>query len=92
MKKSNKTLMTSMLLFLIVAIFHLAGAFPVQAQNKSGNVIRLGAGNKGVVIRGRIQKPQAFYILSRSSLNYRALRKREDLIKKIIRAVKKTPF
>lgn len=68
---------------------------PVLAQSKGGsNVVRLttGKNNKGFVIRGRIQKPQAFYILSRSSFNYKAVRRKEDLIKKVINAVKKRPF
>lgn len=65
-----------------------------SAQSKGGNVVRLSSGknNKGFVIRGRIQKPQAFYILSRSSFNYKAVRRKEDLIKKVMNAVKKRPF
>lgn len=70
----------------------LAGvlAFPPEAsaQKKRGAVIRL----KDFKIVGRIQKPQAFYVLHRAPLNYKSLKFKESFVKKVINAVKKAPF
>jgi hypothetical protein len=61
--------------------------------------VERGAGGKkvyviktGFVIEGRIQKPNAFYVLQRSQINYdwSALKKR--FVPKIVSAVKKSPF
>lgn len=43
-------------------------------------------------IEGRIQKPQAFYILQRSSLNFEGLELKNSFVPKIIRSVEKAPF
>ena len=50
----------------------------VEAGKGRGTVIRL----NDFKIVGRIQKPQAFYVLSRSPLNYKSLKFKEDFIKK----------
>ncbi len=43
-------------------------------------------------IEGRIQKPQAFYILQRSSLNFEGLELKNSFVPKIIKSVDKAPF
>lgn len=58
-----------------------------QSQ-KRGTVIRL----KDFTIVGRIQKPQAFYVLSRAPLNYKSFQFKESFVKKVIQAVKQPPF
>jgi hypothetical protein len=45
-----------------------------------------------ILIEGNIQKPEAFFILPRTSLNFEDLERREDLKKRIIDSVEKTPF
>jgi hypothetical protein len=55
---------------------------------KPRKVIRLDE----ISVEGRIQKPQAFYILPRSSLNYSALDQQESFLPKIKKAVQKEPF
>lgn len=45
-----------------------------------------------IVIEGNIQKPEAFFILPRTSLNFEDLERREDLKKRIIKSVEKAPF
>lgn len=44
------------------------------------------------VIEGRIQKPEAFYILQRSALNYQALEPKKSFIPKVFETVKYKPF
>jgi hypothetical protein len=43
-------------------------------------------------IEGRIQKPQAFYILQRSNLNFEGLELKNSFIPKIIESVDGEPF
>jgi hypothetical protein len=56
------------------------------AQQKK--VIRLDA----ITVEGRIQKPQAFYILQRSQLNFDELNKAESFTPKVVQSVEKEPF
>jgi protein gp37 len=55
---------------------------------KKKKVIRLDA----LTIEGRIQKPQAFYILQRSNLNFEELNRTESFIPKVEKSVEQTPF
>jgi hypothetical protein len=43
-------------------------------------------------IEGRIQKPQAFYILQRSNLNFEGLELKNSFVPKIIKSVDQAPF
>ena len=56
--------------------------------SKARKVIKLDE----ISVEGRIQKPQAFYILPRSSLNYSALEQQESFLPKIKKAVRSEPF
>jgi hypothetical protein len=60
------------------------------AQNRSSRrkVVRI----REVRIEGRIQKPQAFYILQRSNLNFEGLQLKNSFVPKIIKSVEKAPF
>ncbi len=44
------------------------------------------------VIEGNIQKPEAFFILPRTNLNFEDLERREDLKERIIKSVEQAPF
>jgi hypothetical protein len=43
-------------------------------------------------IEGQIQKPQAFYILQRSNLNFEGLELKNSFVPKIIKSVEQAPF
>ena len=58
------------------------------AQAKKKKVIRLDA----LTVEGRIQKPQAFYILQRSQLNFDELNRAESFIPKVEKSVEKDAF
>jgi hypothetical protein len=45
-----------------------------------------------LVIEGNIQKPEAFFILPRTNLNFADLERREDLKSRILKSVEKEPF
>ncbi len=77
------------LLFPIVLLV-AAGAFAQDAQQpaKKKKVIRLDA----ITVEGRIQKPQAFYILQRSTLNFDELNRAESFVPKVEKSVEKDAF
>jgi hypothetical protein len=59
-----------------------------QSTAKKKKVIRLDA----ITVEGRIQKPQAFYILQRSNLNFEELNKNESFVPKVVKSVERDPF
>jgi len=66
----------------------LASTALAQAPAKKKKVIRLDA----ITVEGRIQKPQAFYILQRSTLNFDELNRAETFIPKVEKSVDKEAF
>lgn len=65
------------------------GASSQQGETKkTKKVIRLDA----LTVEGRIQKPQAFYILQRSNLNFDDLNRPESFVPKVVKSVEKEPF
>jgi hypothetical protein len=58
------------------------------AAKPKKKVIRLDA----ITVEGRIQKPQAFYILQRSTLNFDELNRAESFIPKVEKSVDKEAF
>ncbi len=65
-----------------------AQAAPATAPAKKKKVIRLDA----ITVEGRIQKPQAFYILQRSTLNFDELNRAETFIPKVEKSIEKETF
>jgi hypothetical protein len=66
----------------------LATAASAQEAPKKKKVIRLDA----ITVEGRIQKPQAFYILQRSTLNFDELNRAETFVPKVEKSVEKDAF
>ncbi|MBU1899366.1 hypothetical protein KKB55_16615 [Myxococcota bacterium] len=72
--------------FVILSLLLLT---PLGAQaQKKGAVIQLDE----FVVEGRIQKPEAFYILQRSELNFKGLEPKKSFIPLILKSVEKEPF
>jgi hypothetical protein len=75
-------------------------AAPTQAANEGGNVkVERGAGGKKIYkitteirIEGKIQKPEAFYVLQKSAINYEWQELRQDFLPKILDSVTQAPF
>lgn len=63
-------------------------AAPAPASSKKKKVIRLDA----ITVEGRIQKPQAFYILQRSTLNFEELNRTESFLPRVEKSVENDPF
>ena len=67
-----------------------AGAYAQkQSAEKAGRIIRI---ETAVSVEGRIQKPEAFYILQRSELNFDGLEPKKSFVPLIIKSVEKDPF
>lgn len=72
---------------LAVALF----ATSAEAQPKKARaprVIQL----EEIRIEGRVQKPNAFYILNRSNIGYEIVDLRTSFLKEVVRSVRKEPF
>jgi len=67
-----------------VALSMISGS--AMAQGK--NVIRLEA----IKVEGRIQKPQAFYIIRKSALNFESLELKQSFVPKVLKSIDKEPF
>mgnify|MGYP000116980171 CR=1 FL=1 len=72
----------------IVLAFSVFGTSTVDAQRGQPRVIQL----EEIRIEGRVQKPNAFYILNRSNLGYEVLDLRTSFVREIIRSVRREPF
>lgn len=69
----------------LALVFVLLGAGSAMAQQ---GVINLDE----TVIKGRIQKPEAFYILQHAKLNYEALKPKPTFIPELLKTVRDEPF
>lgn len=80
--------MNRILLIASVLLASTAFAQDPAAAAKKKKVIRLDA----ITVEGRIQKPQAFYILQRSTLNFDELNRAETFVPKVEKSVEKDAF
>ena len=65
-----------------------AAKAPAARSSSGKKVIKLDT----LTVEGRIQKPEAFYVLPRSSLSFDELQKSESFVTKIDKSVQKDPF
>lgn len=79
-------ILSAALLCSSLALAQDPGAAAAPAKKKK--VIRLDA----ITVEGRIQKPQAFYILQRSTLNFDELNRAETFVPKVEKSVEKDSF
>jgi len=75
-------------LLIAMLLFTSAPAVEAQERRRPRRVIKLDV----LRIEGRIQKPQAFYILQRSNLNFEGLELKRSFVPKIIESVESEPF
>ncbi|HEY6877961.1 MAG TPA: hypothetical protein VI299_08070 [Polyangiales bacterium] len=83
------------LLAVAAALFIVLSADGAEAQAKQGaaggrkpKVIQL----EEITIEGRVQKPNAFYILNRSNLGYEVLDLRTSFLRDVVKSVQHEPF
>lgn len=87
--------LASVALLGVATVAHAQDAAPPPPKVK---VERSASGQKiykietGIVVEGRVQKPNAFYVLQRSSIDYDFESLKQDFLPKIIDAPSKNPF
>jgi len=83
---------TLALAFAVLALF--APSFPNSAgaqdrkKARAPKVIEL----EEIKIEGRVQKPNAFYILNRSNIGYEVMELRTSFVNEVVRSVRRDPF
>jgi hypothetical protein len=84
----RKLLLVCEVLGAVLIVGTSLGSAAAQEQGKPRKVLKLDV----ITVEGRIQKPQAFYILQRSNLNFGELEKTETFLPKIVQSVNQKPF
>jgi hypothetical protein len=77
----------------LLAIWLALSAFTTVAaqaskKGRQPKVIQL----EEIKIEGRVQKPNAFYILNRSNLGYEVMDLRTSFVGEVVRSVRQEPF
>lgn len=83
----NARVLMAMAFFLLVASSSSAG-LAQSKKKRQPKIIQL----EEIVIEGRVQKPNAFYILNRSNLGYEVLELRTTFLREVVRSVQEEPF
>jgi hypothetical protein len=68
------------------------GAAPKVKVERSASGQKIFRITEGIVVEGRIQKPNAFYVLQRSTMDYDWESLKQDFLPKILDAAGKHPF
>ncbi len=74
------------------ALAQEATAAPKVKVERSASGQKIFRITEGIVVEGKIQKPNAFYVLQRSSMDYDWESLKQDFIPKILEATGKHPF
>ena len=68
------------------------GAAPKVKVERTASGQKIFRITEGIVVEGKIQKPNAFYVLQRSSMDYDWESLKQDFLPKILQATGKHPF
>jgi hypothetical protein len=79
---------STVLLALLFVAMSTTAALAQGGKKRQPRIIQL----EEIVIEGRVQKPNAFYIINRSNLGYEVLELRTSFLRKVVRSVQKEPF
>jgi hypothetical protein len=87
-------LVSAILLFASVALAQEAAApaAPKVKVERSASGQKIFRITEGIVVEGKIQKPNAFYVLQRSSMDYDWESLKQDFLPKILQAASQHPF
>jgi hypothetical protein len=69
-----------------------ADAAPKVKVERSASGQKIFRITEGIVVEGKIQKPNAFYVLQRSSMDYDWESLKQDFLPKILQAASHHPF
>ena len=71
-----------------IAAFATSAHAQDKKRQRAPKVIQL----EEIKIEGRVQKPNAFYILNRSNIGYEVFELRTSFVQDIVRSVRREPF
>jgi len=74
-----------------IAVAVLAAPGVIEAEEgarREGGVIRL----EEITIEGRVQKPNAWYVLARSSLGFERAQMEQSFVEEVVDSVNQDPF
>lgn len=74
--------------FTVLALFAAAAGAQDRKKARAPKVIEL----EEIKIEGRVQKPNAFYILNRSNIGYEVMELRTSFVNEVVRSVRRDPF
>jgi len=86
------------LVALVAIVLTMAGPGPAQAQSRGSRKNAKKAEPQKVLrveelkVEGRIQKPQAMFLMPRANLDVRDLERSEPFLPKVVEALEKEPF
>jgi hypothetical protein len=83
MKLARQLVLAAVVALLLPALAHAQGK-----QKRAPRVIQL----EEIKIEGRVQKPNAFYILNRSNLGYEVMDLRTSFVRDVVRAANGPSF
>lgn len=72
----------------VIAAVLILAPLAAEAEEARGGVIRL----EEITIEGRVQKPNAFYVLQRSSLGFERAQLEQSFVDEVVESVNQTPF
>jgi hypothetical protein len=88
MKLPTSLLVASLALGSLLAVGTASAQDKGAAGKRKPKVIQL----EEITIEGRVQKPNAFYILNRSNIGYEVLDLRTSFLRDVVRSVQHEPF
>jgi hypothetical protein len=94
----KRVILAAMMLLPSVVLAQAADQAPSATAAPKVKVERSASGQKifriteGIVVEGKIQKPNAFYVLQRSSMDYDWESLKQDFLPKILQAASHHPF
>lgn len=89
---SGRALVAALAAVLTIGLPRLTWGQAAQRQAKKKPPARKVLRLEELKVEGRIQKPQAMFLMPRANLNYGDLERSEPLLPKVVQAVEKEPF
>lgn len=78
--------------FLVVAFITISPPTVIWGQEGEGEVQPYTIDLGDDIIKGRVQKPEAWYILQHANLSYKSLDPKKSFIPELLESVTKNPF
>lgn len=88
MKHTHRSVLTLSVFLVLAGLASGAAAQDKKTRPRAPKVIEL----EEIKIEGRVQKPNAFYILNRSNIGYEVMELRTSFVQEVVRAVRRDPF